>query len=229
MVRLLQKGIDDRILNGFNELDSVFNESLFLNPQHAAENMDSISFKNLCELNNISDEKKTLDEMKKFLIDFSDYNRPKTVSLFGNDDNDLCITINEQQIYFLIEDEDDFEETTAILQNSNVKFKSFHDKKCECMQCILNYLTSDDRMKKYENISNLYKFIATLPSTQVKCERDFSKMKIVKTRLRSSLSDKSLENMMIISTESDMFENIDVNDIISAIINTSEKLALFMS
>lgn len=233
-VQLLQKQIDDRILNGFNEFNSFFNEILYLDPQHATKNMDSISFKNLCEINNISDEKKTVDEVKKFVIEFSDYNRPKAVSLLGNDEyiaaeNDLCITINEQQIFFLIENEDDFKETTATLQNPNVKFKSFHEEKCERVQCILNYLTKDGRMTKYENIYKLYKFIATLPSTQVKCERDFSKMKIIKTRLRSTLSDESLENMMIISTESDMFKPIDLNDIIHAVINSSEKLALYMS
>lgn len=172
--------------------------------------------------------------MKKFLIDFSDYNRPKTVSLLGNNEhidaeNDLCITINDQEVFLLIENEDDFLETTATLQDPNVKFKSFHEKKCECIQCILNYLTTEDRMTKYENIYKLYKFIATLPSTQVKCERDFSKMKNVKTRLRSVLSDETLEHLMIISTESGMFRTIDLNDIIHAVINSSEKLALYMS
>lgn len=97
------------------------------------------------------------------------------------------------------------------------------------MQCILDFLRKDDRMTKYENIHKLYKFVATLPSTQVKCERDFSKMKIVKTRLRSTLNDESLENLMIIATESNMFKTIDLNDIVRALINSSEKLGLYMS
>lgn len=235
-VQLLQKQIDDRILDEFNEYNSIFNDIMYLDPEHAAKNVDSISFKNLCELNNIFDDKKTVEEMKKFLIGFSQYKRPKAVSLLGNDEyidteNDSCLTINDnaQNLCLLIENEDDFVETTAALQNPNVKFKSFHDKKCECVQCILNYLTTGDRMTKYENIYHLYKFVATLPSTQVKCERDFSKMKIVKSRLRSNLSDESLENLMIISTESNMFETIDLDDILHAIINSSEKLALYMS
>lgn len=235
-VQLLQKQIDDRILNEFNEYNSFFNEILYLDPQHAAKNVDSISFKKLCELNNISDEKETVNEMKKFVSDFLNYKRPKMVSLLGNDDyidttNDFCSTNNDdgENLILLIENEDDFVETTAAIQSSCVEFKSFHENKCECIQCILEYFTTDDRMAKYENIHKLYKFVATLPSTQVKCERDFSKMKIVKSRLRSSLSDESLEHLMIISTESNMFKTIDLDDILHAIINSSEKLALYMS
>lgn len=228
-VQLLQRQIDHRILNGFNEFNSFFNEILYLSPKYASKNIDSISFKNICELNSISEEKKPVDEMKEFLIDFAEHNRPKTVNFLGIDEMDLNITFGDQKIFFFIEDEVDFEESTATLQNQDVKFKSFHEKKCECMQCILNFLTKHDRMTKYENIYKLYKFVATLPSTQVKCERDFSKMKIVKTRLRSTLNDESLENLMIIATESNLFKTIDLNDIVHAVINSSEKLALYMS
>lgn len=59
----------------------------------------------------------------------------------------------------------------------------------------------------------------------MKCERDFSKMKVTKNRLRSSLCDKSLENLMIISTEAKMFQNIDLNEIITEIIATSTRIA----
>lgn len=59
-----------------------------------------------------------------------------------------------------------------------------------------------------------------LPMTQVKCERDFSKLKITKNRLRTSVSDTSLENIMIVSSNSDMFEKIPLNQIIDMIIAT---------
>lgn len=57
-----------------------------------------------------------------------------------------------------------------------------------------------------------------LPSTQVKCERDFSKLKLIKNRLRSTLTEKSLENVMIISTQSNMFKNVDLDQIINELI-----------
>lgn len=101
-VQFLQKQIDDRILNGFNEFDSLFNEILYLSPKHAANNVNSISFKNMCELNNISEEKKPVEEMKKFLIDFAKHNRPKAVSCLNSDDTDLNITIGDQKILLFI-------------------------------------------------------------------------------------------------------------------------------
>lgn len=57
----------------------------------------------------------------------------------------------------------------------------------------------------------MYKYILTLACTQVQCERIFSKLKIIKNRLRSSLSQELLEPLILISTERDMIpttENI---------------------
>lgn len=87
----------------------------------------------------------------------------------------------------------------------------------------------EERMTKFGSIYRLYKYIAMLPSTQVKCERDFSKMKATKTRLRSTLSDKSLENLMVISTGSNVFKNINLDDMLADIIASSSKLSLYIS
>lgn len=65
-----------------------------------------------------------------------------------------------------------------------------------------------------------------LPTTQVNCERDFSKMKLMKNRLRSTLTEKSLENGMIIWTQSEMFKTIDLNKIVDELIATSTKMAI---
>jgi hypothetical protein len=38
-----------------------------------------------------------------------------------------------------------------------------------------------------------------LPSTQVTCERVFSKLKVIKTKLRSSLDQQHLESLMLMT------------------------------
>jgi hypothetical protein len=48
----------------------------------------------------------------------------------------------------------------------------------------------------------------------VSCERPFSKLKIVKTRLRSSLSNEPLGTFMLMSIEKDLHSNISEDDII---------------
>lgn len=51
-------------------------------------------------------------------------------------------------------------------------------------------------------------------------------MKLIKNRLRSTLSEKSLENVMIISTEAEMFKKLDLNQIVDDLIATSSRMAI---
>lgn len=83
-------------------------------------------------------------------------------------------------------------------------------------------------MIAYANILKIYKYVATLPSTQEKCERDFSKLKLTKTRLRSSLCEESLENLIIISTESGMFQNVNLDDVVDEIVASSSRVSAYM-
>lgn len=48
-----------------------------------------------------------------------------------------------------------------------------------------------------------------LPSTQITCERVFSKLKVVKTKLRSSLNQQHLYPLMHMAIEKDM--TLDIN------------------
>jgi hypothetical protein len=48
----------------------------------------------------------------------------------------------------------------------------------------------------YKNLYQVYKLALILPVTQVFCERTFSKLKLSKTRLRSTLSADHLESLL---------------------------------
>lgn len=61
----------------------------------------------------------------------------------------------------------------------------------------------------------------THPSTQLRFERDFSVLKITKSRLRTQLSAATLENLMIISLNSDMFNHIEFDNLVDEIILNS--------
>lgn len=217
----LRNEIDRTILRDFTESNSIFHEMLYLDPQYS-DNFNFVSLKKLCEINNIADEKKTVKEMMNFRSDFN--NRLKYESILNNNECDD----DDQEMYLLVENEGDINEA-AMIENPNLKLKSMQGKKCKCFQCILLYFNENGRTKKYENIYKLYKYVATLPSTQVKCERDFSKMKIIKSRLRSSLGDEKMESLMIISTESDMFQNIDLEDILDEVVASSDTISLYMA
>jgi len=58
-----------------------------------------------------------------------------------------------------------------------------------------------------------YKFILTLYVSQVACERSFSKLKTIKTRLRNSLSQNNLEACMMMSIEKDILTKVDNEEV----------------
>ena len=81
----------------------------------------------------------------------------------------------------------------------------------------------------YTNLFLVYKYMLTLSFTQVSCERPFSKLKIVKPRLRSSLSNELLETFMLTSIEKDLLSEISVDDIIPFLVKISTQFSRFLA
>ncbi|CAF1049490.1 unnamed protein product [Adineta steineri] len=63
----------------------------------------------------------------------------------------------------------------------------------------------------YPNAKRVYQFILALPITVATNERSFSKLKLIKSRLRSNLMPDKAEWLIIASTERDLLENIDLS------------------
>ena len=61
----------------------------------------------------------------------------------------------------------------------------------------------------YGNTVQLIKIALTLPLTSCSAERAFSKLKIIKFQLRSTMSQKRLQSLMFLSIESDIMEGLD--------------------
>ena len=71
------------------------------------------------------------------------------------------------------------------------------------MKAQLKELGSNDMIKTlFPNLSKIGAICLSIPVTTASVERSFSQMKLIKTRLRSSLNDKSLSNLMKIALES---------------------------
>ena len=70
-----------------------------------------------------------------------------------------------------------------------------------------------------------YKFILTMPSTQVTCERVFSKLKTIKSRLRSTIGQDLLESLLLMNIERTFFiTNSEYDLIIDEIASQSAEL-----
>ena len=71
------------------------------------------------------------------------------------------------------------------------------------MKAQIKELASNDMIKTlFPNLSKIGTICLSIPVTTASVERSFSQMKLIKTRLRSSLNDKSLSNLMKIALES---------------------------
>lgn len=227
LIQNLRTQIEIRVLSEFDDSDSVHYEIMLLDPSTANEHFsnEEISLKRLCEITKISDEIAAIGQLKKFTAEFNEYQNRST-SMFSLNNNN--VSENSDSAQLLIDGESDYEETLS--DAKSIRIQSMNGEKCHCIECILKYITSSEtRILTYEYVYKMYKYVATLPSTQVKCERDFSRLKLTKTRLRSSLCEKSLENLILISAEARMFQNINLDDIINEIVASSSKISLFVN
>jgi hypothetical protein len=64
-------------------------------------------------------------------------------------------------------------------------------------------------------MEQLLTVLLTMHVTVESAERNFSKLKLIKTYLRSSMSQERLNGLTTLSIENDMLENIDVDVIIN--------------
>lgn len=100
-----------------------------------------------------------------------------------------------------------------------------HIENCDrCVSCVYRLIV-DYRMYslEYENLFKIYKFLLTLPMTQVTCERSFSKLKIIKNRLRSTMNNENLEACMLMACENDILQGIDEFIIIEKLCKSSSE------
>ena len=99
-------------------------------------------------------------------------------------------------------------------------------KRCfQCLSCAFSVVFELSQSGIFTNLYIAYKFILTIPCTQVTCERVFSKLKMVKNRLRSTLSQDIMSNLFFMNVERDLFYNLDKDFIKKEVAKTSEKLA----
>jgi len=72
------------------------------------------------------------------------------------------------------------------------------------------------------NLFIVYKFVLILTSTQVSCERVFSKIKIIKTKLRSTIKQENLGPLMMMAVEK--YIEFDREKLIDNVANSSSLL-----
>lgn len=76
----------------------------------------------------------------------------------------------------------------------------------------------------YKSIGLAYKLLLTLPVSQVACERSFSALKRIKSRLRSTMTQEHLDAFMLMSVEKGILAKLDTGAIIDGVATRSSEL-----
>ena len=77
---------------------------------------------------------------------------------------------------------------------------------------ILNYIK---RLDSFPNTCIAYRILLTIPVIIASTERSFSKLKLIKSYLRSTMSQKRLSGLVILSIENEMLEELEYKNLIS--------------
>nr|XP_047133819.1 uncharacterized protein LOC124811949 [Hydra vulgaris] len=80
---------------------------------------------------------------------------------------------------------------------------------------VLNYLCQNSLISLYPNTVVALRILLTLPVSVASGERSFSKLKLIKNYLRSSIGQTKLKNLALISIESAMASTLDYTSIIN--------------
>ena len=80
----------------------------------------------------------------------------------------------------------------------------------------------------YPNVSIAYRILLTMSVTVASAERSFSKLKLLKSYLRSSMSQERFNDLAILCIEKNMLENIDVDTIINDFASRNARRQCFL-
>lgn len=81
-------------------------------------------------------------------------------------------------------------------------------------QAILQYICKNKLIEIFPNVYVALRILLTIPVTAASAERSFSKLKIIKNYLRSTISQDRLVGLATISIEHEIADNLDIDDLV---------------
>ena len=80
---------------------------------------------------------------------------------------------------------------------------------------LLKYIAKNGLVDTFPNLFTSLKILLTIPVSVASAERTFSKLKLIKTFLRSKMSENRLNGLALMSIEREISNDIDFNDVIN--------------
>ena len=122
------------------------------------------------------------------------------------------------------EDDSDADEAPELESYISNVGSDDHREHCRnCAGCVYLLLIEYNMLTNaFPTIGLAYKYLLTLSVTQVACERSFSALKVIKTHMRSRLSQFRLEAFMLMKVECELMMSIDNDKIIDKLADHSD-------
>lgn len=89
--------------------------------------------------------------------------------------------------------------------------ESLHE--CSSIKDIMTLFSKNNYQSLYPCLHRVYTFILTLPISIASNERMFSRLNLIKNQLRSKMFDDRLMNLMLCSSEKDILDSLDLNEL----------------
>lgn len=94
-----------------------------------------------------------------------------------------------------------------------------------CLLCVVNIIYKYNMYSlEYKELFRVYTFLLTIPLTQVTRERSFSKLKTIKTRLRSCTVQANLKALFLMNCERELLLDITSDEVIEQMCNKSTEI-----
>ena len=124
-----------------------------------------------------------------------------------------CEQLNSQKIYGKLQPRVSWKNRQAISIYNRYK-EAYRD---------FEIYYSNNLVSSFPNLGISLRIFLTIPVSVASGERSFSKLKIIKTYLRSTISQERLTNLSIISIENEICENLDHNQLIDEYASTKAR------
>ena len=83
----------------------------------------------------------------------------------------------------------------------------------------MNYIVKNNLSEEYPNLLIALQIMLTTLVTVASTERSFSRLKLIKDYLRSSISQERFSSLAILQIESEVTDSIDFDDVIKDLVS----------
>jgi hypothetical protein len=88
----------------------------------------------------------------------------------------------------------------------------------------LTYITKNNLMSSFPNLFIVLRIFLTLPVSVASGERSFSKLKLIKTYLRTSMTQERFNDLGLLAIEKELCEGLELSDVIDELANKKARV-----